>query len=129
MLDKNCNFLTSTAISVLISFIFTLLFYIGIITNTLAIFIFSLILSLLSLLLIGFFNISDNGLTRQRLCQNCLSLIVSIVGNTLFSLLALTISLTARNITSAILVCLGTFFFLFNFINLIIMLISASKYT
>ena len=128
MLDKNCNYLTSITISVIISFIFTLLFYIGIITNTLSIFIFASILALLSIFLLGLFGISDNGLTRQRLCQNCLSLIISIIGNILFSLLSLTISLIAENIISSIIVCLGVFFFIFNLINLIIMLISITKY-
>ena len=97
MLGRNCNYyLTSIAISVIISFIFTLLFYIGIITGITTVFIFSLTLALLSILLIGLFGISDNGLTRERLCKNCLSLIISIVGNIFFSLLALTIPLTAR---------------------------------
>lgn len=96
MLDRNCNYLTSITISVIISFIFTLLFYIGIISGITTVFIFSLLLSLLSILLLGLFGISDNGLTRQRLCQNCLSLIISIIGNILFSLFALTITLSSR---------------------------------
>lgn len=96
MLDRNCNYLTSITISVIISFIFTLLFYIGVISGITTVFIFSLLLSLLSILLLGLFGISDNGLTRQRLCQNCLSLIISIIGNILFSLFALTITLSSR---------------------------------
>ena len=79
MLDRNCNYLTSISISVIIAFIFTLLFYTGVISGITVVFIFSLILSLLSILLLGLFGISDNGITRQRLCQNCLTLIVSIL--------------------------------------------------
>lgn len=97
MLDRNCNYLTAIAISVIISFVFTILFYTGVITGITSVFIFSLSLALLSLLLIGLFGISDNGLTRSRLCRNCLNLIISIIGNILFSLLALTIPLTPRN--------------------------------
>ena len=97
MLDRNCNYLTAIAISVIISFIFTILFYTGIITAITIVFIFALTLALLSLLLIGLFGISDNGLTRHRLCQNCISLIISIIGNILFGLFALTIPLTIRN--------------------------------
>lgn len=97
MLDRNCNYLTSITISVIIAFIFTILFYTGIITGITIVFMFSLALSLLSLLLIGLFGISDNGLTRTRLCKNCLNLIISIIGNILFSLFALTIPLTTRN--------------------------------
>ena len=96
MFNKVCSDLTSIAISVIISFIFTLLFYTGKITGTSIILIFSLIFSLLSLLLIGLFGISDNGLTRQRLCQSCFSLTISITGSILFSLLALTIPVTSR---------------------------------
>ena len=96
MLDRNCNYLTAITISVIIAFIFTLLFYIGTITGIIIVFMFSLALSLLSLLLLGLFGISDNGLTRQRLCKNCLSLIISIIGNILFCLFALTIPLTSR---------------------------------
>ena len=97
MLYKTCNYnLTGIAVSVIIAFIFTLLFYIGTITGITTVFIFSLVLSILSLLLIGLLGISDNGLTRDRLCKNCLSLISSIIGNILFSLLALTITLTPR---------------------------------
>ena len=97
MLDRNCNYLTAIAISVIISFVFTILFYTGVITEITSVFIFSLSLALLSLLLIGLFGISDNGLTRSRLCRNCLNLIISIIGNILFSLLSLTIPLTTRN--------------------------------
>ena len=79
MLDRNCNYLTSIAISLIISFIFALIFYIGVISNSLAIFIFALAIALLSIFLLGLLGSSDNGLTRQRLCQNCLTLIVSII--------------------------------------------------
>ena len=96
MLDKNCNYLTSIAISIIITFIFTLLFYIGIISGITTIFIFSIIFSLLSLLLLGLFGTSDNGLTRQRLCQNSLTLIISIIGNIFFNLFALIIPLSSR---------------------------------
>lgn len=100
MIDRNCNyFLTSIAISVIISFIFTILFYSGIITGITTIFIFSLTIALLSLLLIGIFGISDNGLTRNRICKNCLNLIISIIGNILFCLLSLSIPLITRNNT------------------------------
>ncbi|MBR2290460.1 MAG: hypothetical protein IJ867_07810 [Clostridia bacterium] len=96
MLDKNCNYLTAIAVSVIISFIFTLLFFIGTITGITIVFMFALALALLSLLLIGLFGISDNGLTRTRLCKSCSSLIISILGNILFSLFALTIPLISR---------------------------------
>ena len=96
MFNRNCHYLTAIPVSIIISFLFTLLFYIGIITNTLSIFIFALIISLLSMFLIGLFGISDNGLTRERLCKNCILLIISIIGNALFNLLALAIPLVAR---------------------------------
>ena len=79
MLDRNCNFLTSTAISLIIAFVFALIFYTGFFSNVIAIFIFALVFALLSFFLIDLLGISDNGLTRQRLCQNCLILIISIV--------------------------------------------------
>ena len=91
-----CSHLTSISISIMIAFISTLLFYAGIITDPFILLIFSLVLSLLSLMLIGLLGISDNGLTRQKLCQNCLILIISIIGNILFTLLALTIPVTVR---------------------------------
>lgn len=97
MLDINCNYLTSITISVILAFIFTILFYTGVITGITYIFIFSLLLSLLSLLILALFGISDNGITRTKLCQNCLALTISIIGNILFSLLAITIPLTIRN--------------------------------
>ena len=128
MLNKNCNYLTSIAISVIISFVFTLLFYTNVITNTSAIFIFSSIFAILSILLLGLFGISDNGLTRQKLCQNCLNLIISIIGNILFSLLSLTIPLRNVTIVSAIIFSFDIFFFIFNFINLIMMLFSIIRY-
>lgn len=96
MLNKVCNDLTGIAISVIIAFVFTLLFYTGIVLETSFILIFALVFSLLSLLLIGLFGTSDNGLTRQRLCQSCLTLIISVTGNILFSLFALTIPITSR---------------------------------
>ena len=95
-MDRNCNYLTSIAISLIISFVFAIIFYSGIISTTIAIFIFALAIALLSILLLGLFGISDNGLTRQKLCQNCLSLIISIIGNILFSLASLSITLPTR---------------------------------
>jgi len=109
MLNRNCNFLTAIAISVIVAFVFSVLFYTGIITGTIAIFVFALSLSLLSLLTIGIFGISDNGLTRTRLCQNCYGLIFSVAGNILFSLLALSIPLVARNSRFYSLICTWNF--------------------
>ena len=96
MLNRNCNYLTNIAISVIISFILALLFYIGIIIQIMPILIFSLVISILSLFLIGLLGISDNGLTRNRLCQNCINLVVSVIGNILFNLINLSITLTPR---------------------------------
>ena len=128
MLNRNCNFLTAIAISVIVAFVFSVLFYIGIITETLAIFVFALSLTLLSLLIVGIFGISDNGLTRTRLCQNCYGLIISVVGNILFSLLALSIPLVAGTIASTVLFALGIFFFILNLINLVAMLTTIIRY-
>ena len=91
-----CNNLTNISISIIIAFIFTLLFYTGIVTEISILLIFSLIFSLLSLLVISLLGISDNGLTRQKLCQNSFTLLVTIIGNILLTLLALTLSPTIR---------------------------------
>jgi len=96
MFEKNCNSLISIPISIIISFLISFLFYNKIIINISPIYIFSLIISLFSLFFISLFGISDNGLTRQRLCNNYLMLIISILGNIAFSLLSLTISLSIR---------------------------------
>ena len=96
MRNTICNNLTSVSISLIIAFIFALLFYTGIITEVFILLIFSLVFSLLSLLLIGLLGISDNGLTRQKLCQNCFTLLITITGNILFTLFALTVSTTLR---------------------------------
>ncbi len=96
IMDRNCNYLTSIAISLIISFVFALIFYTGIISNIISIFIFALAFALLSILLLGLFGISDNGITHQRLCQNCLSLIISIIGNILFNLANLSMTFSPR---------------------------------
>ena len=128
MLGRNCNYLTTIAISVIVAFVFAILFYTGIITGITTVFIFALSLSLLSLLVVSIFGISDNGLTRTRLCQNYLGLILAILGNILFSLFALIIPLTAGTIASTVLVALGSFFFMLNLISLVALLLSVIRY-
>ena len=128
MLDRICNCLTAIAISIIVAFIFSILFYTGIIVEISIIFIFSTIFSFLSLLLVGLLGISDNGLTRNRLCQNFLVLMISILGNLLFSLLALTFPIATASIASTIIVGIAIFFFIFNLINIIIMLLSIIRY-
>lgn len=129
MLNKNCNsMLTGITISIIISFIYTLLFFNGLITNIFPVFIFSLILSLISLLILSILGTSDNGLTRNSLCQNYLNLIISITGNILANLTALIITLSSGNILSAIIVSLAFFFLLLNIFSLIALIVSVLNY-
>lgn len=129
MLNKNCNsMLTGITISIIISFIYTLLFFNGLITNIFPVFIFSLILSLISLLILSILGTSDNGLTRNSLCQNYLNLIISITGNILANLTALITTLSSGNILSAIIVSLAFFFLLLNMFSLIALIVSVLNY-
>ncbi len=129
MLNKNCNsMLTGITISIIISFIYTLLFFNGLITNIFPVFIFSLILSLISLLILSILGTSDNGLTRNSLCQNYLNLIISITGNILANLTALITTLSSGNILSAIIVSLAFFFLLLNIFSLIALIVSVLNY-
>ncbi len=129
MLNKNCNsMLTGITISIIISFIYTLLFFNGLITNIFPVFIFSLILSLISLLILSILVTSDNGLTRNSLCQNYLNLIISITGNILANLTALITTLSSGNILSAIIVSLAFFFLLLNIFSLIALIVSVLNY-
>lgn len=128
MLDRCFNCLTGIAVSIIIAIIFTILFYTGIIIEIGVIFKFSLAISIVSLLLIGLLGISDNGLTRQRLWQNGPCLIASIVGNILFNLVALTITLTAGAVSSAAIVAVAIFFFIFNLFSLIRLLLDIINY-
>ena len=129
MLNKNCNsMLTGITISIIISFIYTLLFFNGLITNIFPVFIFSLILSLISLLILSILGTSDNGLTRNSLCQNYLNLIISITGNILANLTALITTLSSGNILFAIIVSLAFFFLLLNIFSLIALIVSVLNY-
>ena len=130
MFDKNCNnYLTSIALAIIISTFFTLLFFNGIITGITNAFIFSLILTLLSLLILAIFGTSDNGVTRNSLCHNCLGLIVSIIGNIFTSLLALLIPLSSGSTISAIVVAVAFFFFVSNLFLLLNLLTSILRFT
>lgn len=81
MQNANCNnYLSSIAVSVVISLILALLFYNGLfgtrITYSL---IFSLIIAITSFIILTIFGSSDNGLTRKNLCQNTVFVIVTIL--------------------------------------------------
>ena len=128
-MNSRCNnLLTTIAISIIISLILTLLFFNGTVENAFISFIFALILSLVSLLILTIFGTSDNGLTRTSLCQNCLGLIISILGNIFSNLIALLIPLLSGNILSAFIFAIAFFFLVLNTLNLISLILYILRY-
>jgi len=128
-MKNNCEkYLSTIAISIVISFVFTLLFYNGIITNFTYAIIFSIILAIISFIILTILGSSDNGFTRTILCQYSIFLLVSILGNIFSNIFALVINLSPINILSSILIGIAFFFFVLNIFGLSILLISILRY-
>jgi hypothetical protein len=128
MFQKNCNFLSTITVSVIIAFIITILFYNGIFTEIFYLNIFSLVLAILSILVLTLFGLSDNGLTRAVLCNHCVITSVSILGNIFFNLIALLIHITTISILTTVITAIASFFFIFNLLCIFLLLISILKY-
>jgi hypothetical protein len=129
MLNRNCNnYFLAIAISIVIGLILTLLYYNNLFINIYYALTFSLILAIISFIILAIFGSSDNGFTRNILCQNSLFIISSIIGNIFFNLLALITILSSSSILSTILVGFSLFFLSLNLIALSILFIAILKY-
>lgn len=124
-----CNCLYSIALSVIIAFIFAILYFFGAFSEFIIILAFSLILALLSILIITILGTSDNGYTRLVLCRNIICLLISIVFNILFNILTIALPIVPGNILFAILISISTFFFIFNFFSIIFLLYSITNFS
>lgn len=129
MLERNCNnYLSYIAISIIISLIFTLLFYNGILSGIFYFVLFAFILVFVSFTILSILGSSDNGLTRKILCENIIFIIITIIGNIFSNILVLLVPLYPNDILSAIFVGFSFFFTILNIISLSILLISILKY-
>ncbi len=127
--NRFCNCLYSIALSVIIAFIFAILYFFGAFSEFIIILAFSLILALLSFLIITILGTSDNGYTRLVLCRNILCLLISIVFNILFNILTIALPIVPGNILFTILIGIAIFFFMFNLFSIIFLLYDIANFS
>lgn len=128
MKEEICNFLSIITVSIIISLIFTLLFFNGVIETVFPLVILAFVLALVSLIILSILGSSDNGLTRKNLCKQSLFILISIIGSIFSNLITLLIPLSENNIISAFFVGLSLFFTILNLFSIAILLISISRF-
>ena len=118
--------LVSIVLSILIAIASSIAFYVGALSEVIALVIISLILALVSIMS---FILVKGYRDNWCLCNNGMCLITGIAGTILFGTIALTITLTVGAVFSAIIIALVGFFAGLTLTSLITLLYCVSKST
>lgn len=128
MKENYCKFLGSIAIGIIVALIIALLFYNAVFTSVAIAAGFSLVLALVSMGILAILSASDNGITRASLSKNSISNLISIIGNIIFSLIALSVTLATGTVLAAVIVGLFIFFLILNLLSIAETLLCVMRY-